>query len=257
MLGFSISAAALLALIAIFIAFVEGDGEHLTTLATEIGGYVAIVGLVLGLPALGYAMVTDRAVEKLRDALGGLTEDELKIISGQIDTQIRKMLREWGKRLPDGHELQVFVPNRQRNRLVPIYDPKNAGPDGGWEINPDAPQAITGSAWVKDSYTYATEPELQQSGLRLTSEQHERYEPLTGVAAAPIRRDGEQIGVLTVFTEAKEPKMQDPEFIELHREMADGLSPVISKSVPKKGPLEMESIGTAEAPRHSSGVLAE
>ena len=258
MLGFSISTAALLALIAIFIAFVEGDGGHLTKLVTEIGGYVAIVGLVLGLPALGYAMVTDRAVEKLRDALGGLTKDQLKTLSGKIEAQIANMLHKSGKRLPGGHSLQVFVPNRQRNRLVPIYDPEGAGPENGWEVNPDAPQAITGSAWVEDSYIYATEPDLQRSGLRLTSEQHERYEPLTGVAAAPIRRDGEEIGVLTVFTEAEEPKMQDPEFIELHRELADGLSSIISKYVPKMGTLKLESISTTgEALYHRSGVLAQ
>ena len=256
MLAFSISTAAVLALVAIFIAFVEGDGGHLTTLVEAIGGYVAIVALVLGLPALGYAMVTDRAVERLRDALGGLTDDELHAISKQIGTHIQRMLHDWDMRLPDGHCLQLFVPNRQRNRLVPIYDPESAGPDAGWEVNPDAPQAITGSAWVEDRYIYATEPDLQQSGLRLTSQQHARYEPLTGVAAAPIRREGEEIGVLVVFTEAEEPKMQDPEFIELHRRLADGLSSIISEHVPKKGALAMKSIsGVEEAPRHSSGVL--
>jgi hypothetical protein len=110
---------------------------------------------------------------------------------------------------------------------------------------------------VKDRYIYATKPDLQQSGLRLTSEQHERYEPLTGVAAAPIRRDREKIGVLTVFTEAQKPKMRASDFIELHRRLAGSLSPVISKHVPRRGPLEMRSISTLEdASHHRSGILA-
>jgi hypothetical protein len=258
MLAGAIFAVALLGVIAIFFALVESDVGGLTTAATEIGGYVAIVGVVLGLPALGYAMVTDRAVERLKDALGGLTEHELESISDQIKAEIHAVLHELGRRLPDRHNLQVFVPNRQRRRLVPIYDPKNAGPDGGWEVDPDAPQAITGSTWVEDAYIYATGPDLHQSGLRLTSEQHKRYGPLTGVAAAPIRRDGEKIGVLTVYTEAEKPQMQDSEFIKLHRKLADSLSPVISRHVPKTGPLKMEPINTlGEAAHHKSGILAD
>jgi hypothetical protein len=254
MLASSIAAALALGAIALFIAFGEDDGKQLTSLVTKVGGYVAIGGLVLGLPALGYAMVTDRAVEKLADALG-VTKEELVSIGDQIGARIRKILQDWGEKLPDEHHVQVFVPNRQRTRLVPLYDPKGFGPSEGWEINRDAPQAITGSAWVENLYLYATDKDrLKDPGLRLTSDQARRYDHLRGVAAAPIRTDGKKIGVLTIFT-AVDPKMTDPEFIALHRRLADALSSTISEYVADAGPLKLESINAEQAPSHKSGSV--
>jgi len=233
MLVFSALAALLLAVAALFIAFGEGEGGHLTSLVEKIGGYVAISGLVLGLPALGYAMVTDRAVEQLPDKIGASKADVK-----DLESEIEEILDNSGEMLPGGHHLQVFVPNRQRNALVPIYDPRSDGPVEGWEISRDTPQAITGSAWVQGDYLYGVGEELKQAKLRLTSEQLKRYGHLAGVAAAPMKVGVRKIGVLTIFAEGEAPMMATDEFQALHRRLAIMLSPVVGKYVPETGPLK-------------------
>jgi hypothetical protein len=119
--------------IALFIAL-EGHGHGLTDVVFKLGGYEAIAGLVLGIPALGYAMVTDRFVEELTFGLG-LTRGELRRVEADIDKIVRTA------KLPPEHYAQVFVPNRQRTRLMPIYDPEAVGSEEGWEVNASTPQA--------------------------------------------------------------------------------------------------------------------
>jgi hypothetical protein len=233
MLAFAFAVAIALALAALLIALEEHEGAQLTHLVADIGGYVAIVGLVLGFPALCYAMVTDRAVEKLRGELG-ISEDELKSLSEQVQETIDRS----GETLPEGHHIQIFVPNPQRKRVVPIYDPKTEGPEEGWIIDHDTPQAITGSAWVKNKYLYGVGDKLKQPKLRLTLDQLKRFEHLTGVAAVPMHDGDEKIGVLTIFTKSKSPMMRDKSFRDMHRRLATELSPVIRRYVPRVGALE-------------------
>jgi hypothetical protein len=233
MLASAFAVAITLALTALLIAVEEHEGGQLTHLAADIGGYVAIVGLVLGFPALCYAMVTDRAVEKLRDELG-ISKDELKSLSERV----RETVERSGETLPKDHHLQIFVPNPQRKRVVPIYDPDGEGPERGWIIDEETPQAITGSAWVESQYLYGVGDELKQPKLRLTLEQLERYEHLTGVAATPMYDGDEKIGVLTIFTNSDSPMMRKKKFWDMHRRLATLLSPVIRRYVPKVGALE-------------------
>lgn len=237
MLALAIAAAILLFAVSMVFVFGEHEGHQLTERAADIGGYVAIIGLVLGLPALGYAMVTDRAVEKIQDSLG-TTDRRLK----QIRQQIQQRLEAWKGEIPEEHQVQIFVPNRQLTRIVPIYDPDRVGPVEGWESNQRAPQAITGSAFVSKTYLHGEGDELRQQKLRLTEEQLESFEHLTGVAAAPIK-DGERvIGVLTVFTAAEKPQTGEEKFISDHQELAEWLAPVIKKYVPERGPLTPEDL---------------
>jgi len=233
MLVSSLLTAVGLSVVALFIAFGEGEGGWLTELAEEVGGYVAIGGLVLGLPALGYAMVTDRAVEQLPDRIGAPKAD-IKDLKGEIDGIIESS----GETLPPGHHVQIFVPDRHRDSLVPLYDPENAGPREGWEVSKETPQAITGSAWVLGRPLYGMGEELRQSKLRLTSDQLRRYGHLTGVAAVPMKVGDRQVGVMTIYAEGKPPEMATKKFQRLHRRLAIMLSPTIGKYVPDTGPLE-------------------
>lgn len=149
MLALSVVAAIGLALTAGFFAAIEDEGEQLTASVADIGGYVAIAGLVLGLPALVYAMVTDSAVERIEDKLGASKErvqDTKQNLKGKLEA--------FQESLPADHFIQVFVPDVQRARLIPIYDPEHRGPEDGWGINPATPQAITGSAWVGRKYLW-------------------------------------------------------------------------------------------------------
>jgi len=232
MLVASLLTAGGLAMVALFIAFGEGEGRELTSIAEEVGGYVAIGGLVLGLPALGYAMVTDRAVEQLPDRIGAPKAD-IKDLKGELDG----IIEDSGETLPPGHHLQIFVPNRHRDALVPIYDPQKAGPREGWEISDETPQAITGSAWVLGKPLYGVGDELKQAKLRLTSEQLRRYGHLTGVAAVPMKVGQRKVGVLTIYAENEPAKMATHKFQELHSRLAIMLSPTIGKYVPETGAL--------------------
>lgn len=194
MLAISIGLAFVLAVAALFVVAVKHEEDWLTSLATGVGGYVAIAGLVLGLPALGYAMVTDSTVSRIEDRLG-IDEEKIE----DLEAQIKKELRGFVAELP-GHIVQVFVPDRERAKLIPVYDPDNGGPPGGWGIAENAPQAITGSAWGGRGYLFGIGNKLKRSKLRLTEKQQEEYEDLEAVAAAPVLDDGEPVGVLTVFS---------------------------------------------------------
>jgi hypothetical protein len=237
MLASAIVIAFLLFAVSMFVIFAQHEGHELIGRAADIGGFVAIFGLVLGAPALGYAMVTDRAVEKIEDALG-TTDQRLKQIRRRID----KRLEDWGGKLPTEHQLQVFAPNRQLTRVVPLYDPDRVGPVEGWESNKRAPQALTGSAYASGTYLHGENDELRLPKLRLTEEKLKEYEHLTGVAAAPIEFEGRVVGVVTVFTAAESPKTADPGFIKAHKELARWLAPVIKDYVPASGPLLPEDL---------------
>jgi len=237
MLALSLLATAALALAVVIVVAFEHEGTQLTGLATELGGYVAIAGIVLGLPALGYAMVTDRAIEKLRTEVG-VPAPDLKLLEEEIAT----ILGEAATDLFADYRMQVFIPNLWRTRVVPVYDPEDVGPEDGWGVNEIAPQAITGSAWSSGSYLRATGEELQQPGLRLTEKQLKHYADLTGVAAVAItdrnRGKGERrIGVLTLSTKAPHPNTMEEAFKERHVELASSLSSVITRYVPRLGAL--------------------
>ncbi|HEX7244078.1 MAG TPA: hypothetical protein VF245_00760 [Solirubrobacterales bacterium] len=233
MLAFAVAVAIVLSLTALFIAFGEHEGHELTHFVADIGGYVAIVGLVLGFPALCYAMVTDRAVENLRDELG-ISKPRLK----SLGKRVREIIANSRESVPDDHHIQIFVPNPQRTRGMPLYDPDNEGPEEGWIVDEDTPQAVTGSAWVEDKYLYGVNDRLSQPKLRLTAEQLKRYEHLTGVAAAPIHDGDRKVGVLTIFTDAEHPIMTEKPFRDMHRRLAKRLAPVIREYVPETGALE-------------------
>lgn len=156
MLALSAVAAVVLALTAGFFAVFEHEGGQLTASIADIGGYVAIAGLMLGLPALVFAMVTDSAVERIEDKLGA-SKEKVKDTKQNLSDKLEAFRRS----LPAEHFLQVFVPDIQRERLIPIYDPKHRGPEDGWGIDPATPQAITGSAWVGREYLWGKGKELK------------------------------------------------------------------------------------------------
>jgi hypothetical protein len=239
MLGGSITLAVLLVIAAIM-EISLGEGSSLTKSLADLGGYVAIVGLVLGFPALGYAMVTDRSVEQLSETLS-ITEGALVTMRKNIGQRIFELLSARGNGLPSGHYVQVFAPNRRRTRLRPVYDPTKTGPQEGWEVNPEAPQAVTGSAWVADEYFFATGDALSDPALRLTPDQLKRFDGITGVAAAPIRDDEDTLGVLTIFTEVDNPQMASPEFIRMHLALASAVAPALSDRVASEGSLDKAS----------------
>jgi hypothetical protein len=242
MLGCSLAVLVLLSVTAL-IDTALGHGAGLTASVIKAGGYVAIVGLVFGLPALGYAMVTDRSAQRIWEAIG-VSEPTFAEMETNIRDEIAAVLSDWITRveLPSDHHVQIFAPNLQRNVLRPIYDPTETGPEEGWKVGADAPQAVTGSAWVSNEYLFAIGEALADPALRLRTDQLEQYANLTGVAAAPIR-DPEThapIGVLTIFTEGV-PQMATPEFVQLHLALARAVAPVVSAHVAPKGPLDSAS----------------
>lgn len=247
MLAFFALLALALAATAGFFALIEHDGPELTQSVADIGGYVAIAGLVLGVPALIYAVVTDSNVGHLTNEIGASKKsiDETK-------DAVADQLAVFRGHLPSDHFLQVFIPNRFRTRLVPLYDPEYRGPGIGWGIDPITPQAITGSAWVGREYLWGKGDELKQSKLRLTAEQVRRYADLEAVAAAPIfdtrrmvppagepdgRPEPDVIGVLTVFSTVETPLIGSDEFRQLHQDTANSLAAVIEDQVPEPGAL--------------------
>lgn len=236
MLAGSIAAATALVLAALFIIVVEQDLERLNSFVGEVEGYVAIAALVLGLPALGYAMVTDSAIARIEDELG-----TSKTGLEDIDRRISERLSGFEANLP-GHFIQVFAPNLQLSRLVPIYDPDHEGPEEGWSIEVTTPQAITGSAWVGREYLRGIGDELRQSKLRLTADQLKRYEDLTAVAAAPILEGDRRVGVLTVSSKSEDQQIGAPWFRERHEEAARSLTPIIGDYIPEEGALSQGEI---------------
>jgi len=234
MLAGAIALAAVL-IVAVFIVVVlKGEEAWLTSLVTDLGGYIAIAGLVLGLPALGYAMVTDSAVGRIEDRLG-MAEDKIE----DIEREIEDNLAEFCAELDDQHFVQVFVPDRERAKLIPVYDPTDRGPRKGWGIAADAPQAITGSAWGGKGYLCGTQINLKRSKLRLTERQQEEYEDLVAIAAAPVldEIDNEPVGVLTVFSSVADSKIGTLDFQRRHEEAASALVDVIENYIPRAGPV--------------------
>jgi hypothetical protein len=209
----------------------------------DAGGYLACLAILLGLPALGYAMVADRSIAAL-----SASERE------KMHDRIAKLLEERANELKaDGYLLQVFRPDWRRARLLPFYDPFKIGPKDGWAITEPAPQAITGSAWVAREYTFAQEEKLRDADFRLTAEQQVRYADLTGVAAAPVIDErGERLAVLTICTRETHPGMNSDEFVNLHLRLTDELSHDLRRIV---GPLDFPSVTPAIKEDKDSGRM--
>jgi hypothetical protein len=243
MLASSIAVTATLG-VAAGIAVGAGEGDPLTSGVTATGGYIAILALVLGFPALCYAMVTDRSV----DALSAAKRESLRDSVGQILSDGAKEL------LPADHYVQLFRPNHRRTLLTPVYDPTQTGPKEGWGIKPSSPQAVTGSAWVTNSYYFAMGAALSDESLRLTPAQKESYENLTGVAAAPVRdADGNPIAVLTIFTSSDSPNMDSNDYISRHVVLADRVAHGLRQIT---GPLDFGKIAApSEAAGHDRGSM--
>lgn len=206
---------AIVLLISVGVLRAVGDGEWLTGRVAEIGGYVAIIAVVLGLPALGYAMVTDHSVDILSAAMLDSLRDRIGELLAKVSPEV----------LPSDHHVQLFRPNSDRTLLLPVYDPHGDGPSEGWEIDPNSPQAVTGSAWVTNDYYFLQDQALHDSQLRLTPRQRKRYRKLTGVAATPVRDASQQpIAVLTILTSSANTRIGAQDFIELHVSLAEHLA---------------------------------
>lgn len=118
--------------------------------------------------------------------------------------------------LPAEYEVQIFLPGPDRKRLMPAYDPSQAGPAEGWLVDRDPAQGVTGTAWKINSYVFAPGRLVSDETYGLTPQQQERYRSLTAVAGAPIQNArGEPIGVLTLFTTADDADIDD-DFVILH-----------------------------------------
>jgi hypothetical protein len=227
-------------LIGVVFVLVAGEGDWLTTRVTELGGYVAILAVVLGAPALGYAMVTDHTV----DAISAALRESVRRSMDQLLNVAS---------IPADHYVQVFRPNREETLLLPVYDPANKGPEEGWAIDPVSPQAVTGSAWVKNEYFYLRDRALHDTTLGLTPEQRNRYSKLTGVAATPVRdASGKPIAVLTILTSATPPRIGDTSFIDLHIALAQRLSESLRKVA---GPLDLPATVPSEAQNREAGSI--
>lgn len=221
---------------------IDGKGHDLTSIAGDVEGFVAIAGLVLGLPALAYAMVTDSTVERIEGQLG---RDRSK----EVETRIGARLHDFEQDLP-GHTVQVFLPDLQQTRLLPVYDPGDDGPDEGWAIDRKTPQALTGSAWVGRNYLWGVAADLKQAKLRLTPDQLEEYEDLKAVAAAPVFGKGhlDPLGVLTVYSKSDDGTIGTEAFIQKHKEAAKSLSRIIDDYVPESGPLSQHDLSSRPRP---------
>ncbi len=222
----------------VVMAVFENDGHLVHDLADEIGGYVAIVGLVLGLPALCYAMVTDDEVKRIGEEIDRRTMKKVR-------NEIKHRLAEFENGLEPDQSLQVFVPNSDRSLLQPIYDPSKTGPDDGWGIKPEAPQAVTGNAFADNKYIGVDDINPSQySLLRLTRKQQRQYKDIKAVAAAPVAGQGETspgrkdpVGVLTVFSTDSTNHLEGEEFKRKHKDAAKELTDVLSDYIPQRGPL--------------------
>lgn len=239
-LGVALVLTAIFAVISLLMVFGEHEGGHLTHLAADIGGFVAIVGLLIGVPALGYAMVTDHTVAQLRHDLG--------LSVGSLDEKIQATIDDFDWKLRRRHYIQVFMPIPGMTMLGPVYNRRSFGAKEEWSIDPNAPQGITGSAWVKNEYLLGLGEDLKHPRLRLSDEQLNRIRDPTGVAAQPIHDPDKgdskaaRIGVLTIVTVARRRSMlEEPGFEEHHEKLAEALAPVLVSNVPKPGPLDQDT----------------
>jgi hypothetical protein len=187
--------------------------------------------MVLVVWLLGAAIVVARTI-RLESHVETLTERESRFEQRVRTRALRKALDAVfaapASRLPAEYYPQVFLPDRRRHSLMPWWDPLRIGPEEGWRIDRDPPQAITGAAWASDDYVFAKGAAVSDATYGLTREQQERYERLTGVSAAPIRdAHGRPVGVLTVCTEASEPRVSEKDFVERQVALAASVAPLI------------------------------
>jgi hypothetical protein len=245
-LTLSIALMAGILVVVLVMSVFKNEGHQVHRFAEEVGAYVAIVGVVLGLPALCYAMVTDDAVKRIGEELGRGTLEKVR-------EEVAHELEAFEAELDAGQSVQVFVPNSDRTLLQPIYDPSAAGPEDGWGIKPDAPQAVTGNAFVTNRYIGLDDiSPSQYSLLRLTSEQRRRYADIEAVAAAPVpgrlvneRGERDPVGVLTVFSTASTERLEDPDFKRKLEALAASLTGVLADYIPQGGPLTEARIKAA------------
>jgi hypothetical protein len=231
--------------VTVIMAFFENDGPEVQRIAVDAGGYVAIVGLVLGLPALCYAMVTDDEVKRIREEMDRTTFKKVK-------KEIGDELAVFEKELSPELAVQVFIPNSNRTLLRPIYDPADEGPEDGWRIG-SSPQAVTGNSFAANTYIGLDEiSPSQYSMLRLTKSQQRRYKHIKAVAAAPIpgpRKDTagnrDPVGVLTVFSTTSTHNMEGDDFKDAHETAAGMLTDILGDYIPQSGPLTEDSLRAA------------
>jgi hypothetical protein len=238
LLAFAAVVAGALAVTAI-VLFAKGEGELASHYVHEVEGYLAVTGVVLGLPALAYAMVTDSAVGRIETQLGRARRKE-------IEAQMTERLQVFEQEYPD-HSMQVFVPDPHHEWLRPVYDPDEDGPEEGWSIDRKTPQALSGSAWVGRTYLAAKGAGLEQPKLRLTRDQLKRYEGLKAVAAAPIFGKGgrdDPLGVLAVFSKTNDQVIKTDAFRARHEEVAKSLAPIIADYVPETGALSPQDLSS-------------
>jgi hypothetical protein len=153
---------------------------------------------------------------------------EQKARTQTLRASVDAVLNEFERHLPTGYRPQLFLPDPARKRLIPARDPHLVGPDDGWRVDQDPPQAVTGAAWTTNAYLFAKGSALSDAKYGLTSEQQRAYMRLTGVSATPVRnRFGSPIGVLTVSTEEPGPQVSERDFVELQVACAAKLAPAL------------------------------
>ena len=169
-----------------------------------------VIALVIWLAAAVAAVVGAVRQGTQLDSL--VKEREQQARTGAMERLIRVALTPESAGLPPDYHFQVFLPNPDRTRLIPEFDPDNAGPREGWRIDVEPPQAVTGASWRTNSYVFAKGPAVSDATYGLTAAQQARYRTLSGVAATPIQNArGNPIGVLTLSTSAAQPIVSDPD----------------------------------------------
>jgi len=119
---------------------------------------------------------------------------------------IRAALLPEATSVPSHWDVQVFLPNVEATRLLPYFDPKHSGPEGGWAIDRDPGQGATGAAWTTNALVFVQGEAVSDSTYDLTEQQQEAFSHLTAVAATPIQdAKGRRLGVLTLATTAENP----------------------------------------------------
>ena len=190
---------------------------------------VLVGWVVAGAIIIARTITMEAAVER---SASGLSEQELQfdvtVRMRTLSTLLQALFALPATSLPAEHHPQIFVPNAWRNRLVPWWDPEDIGPDEGWRIDRDPPQAVTGAAWATNDYVFAKGPAVSRAAYGLTAAQQARYDRLTGVSAMPVRTpDGRPVAVLTVCTESAEPRVSDRQFVDRQIALAVYLAPLL------------------------------
>lgn len=171
---------------------------------------------------------TIRMERRIADLTNRQVAVEQRARTGTLNISVDAVLRAFASRFPQGYYLQVFIPDPDHKRLIPVRDPQGIGPGEGWRIDHQPPQAVTGLAWKTNEYVFAKGPAVSDATFALTSEQQRRYARLTGVSATPIRDPrGRPIGVLTLCTEEPDPAVSEREVVELQIALAAELAPAL------------------------------